>query len=200
MEKSNFPLLGTRRYIHSTTLWRYVINKLTNTDITQARLLCKKRLHGQVDIYCKQGEIPAIEDSNAEMYVNTNEGMYVFSFKANGESIDKSVPYDEDKLLGEHVLDTDKREIILKNVSKEWLINSLVAASKTLMLKCLSNEGMTSWAVGKISLDWKELEDIASDKQVQLRLSNVLSNRYAKVVVYVEGKKYGAIESARWRK
>lgn len=200
MEKSNFPLLGSRKYIHSTTLWRYVLNQLAHTNIIEARLLCKKKLQTQMDIYCNKGENIAIKDSDAEMYVTTEDGKYVFSFKANGEDVNSSVAYDEEGLLGEHELDCKKKVIILKKVSVEWLINSIVAANKALLLATLSNEGMSSWLMGKINLDYAALKKAVVQGDLRLQLDNVLANQYTKVSVYVDNKKYGILESARKRK
>lgn len=200
MEKSIFPLLGNRNYIHSTTLWRYVVEQLVPADIINARLVCKQKIQTQVDIYCNEGECATIKDSDADIYVITDNGRYVYSFKSNGEVVNNSISYDEDGLLGEHELYDNERVIILRSVSREWLINSIVAANKALLLALLPNKGMSSWLIGKINLDYSALEKAVAHGDLRLQLDNVLANQYTKVSVYVGDKKYGVLESARKRR
>lgn len=200
MEKSNFSLLGIRNYVHSTTMWRYVLSKFTDTVDKNMRLICRNKILSQTDIFINPGNVAKIVDSDADIFLKTTDGNYVISFRANGEEVKNSIPYDEDGLLGDYQLDIEKREIILHNVSSDNLINVVVAANKILLLRTLSNEGMTSWLIGKINLNYSDLEKDLPSGALCLKLNNVLANQYTKVSVYIGDKKYGVLESARKRR
>lgn len=203
MEKiktSEFVLYGSRDYVHSTTIWNFLLQCLNVGDVVNARIVYKKKLQEQADAYISEGRVPVVEGSFADLYVKSLMGEYVISLKSNGVKVIDAVPYDEDAFLGDNEISPSTKEIVLKHVDVKHLINVLVVSNKILLQKVLSSEGMTSWVMGKINLDYSALEKAVAHGDLRLQLDNVLANQYTKVSVYVGDKKYGVLESARKRR
>ena len=108
----SFVLLGSRNYVHSTTLMHFCLD-FYKGNIDYCRLIFKKKLLAISRLYIEEGRENLVENPNAIMYISTGGKDYVISVKQMeaGDVITDRVPYDEDALVGTGVIDVIEKRI-----------------------------------------------------------------------------------------
>lgn len=196
---TDFSLFGTRRYVHSTSFMHYLTRIFTGDKISSCQAVFRKKLYSNAEVYIEEGRKSSIPNCNAELLLSVEGNSYIVSFKAIDKEIAKSVPYDEEALVGSARVDSDGREITVNEAASENLINIIVAANKKLLLAILPNEGWSRWSVGKWDLKWSEMVRALGTGAMKIRLKNVLNEQYARSEIYIGKARYGTIDYARER-
>lgn len=194
---TDFALFGTRKYVHSTSFMHYVAGIFEKKKISACQVVFRRKLYSNAEVYVEEGQKSSVPDCNAELLLSMDGNDYVVSFKAIDKEIVKSVPYDEDALVGSASVNSERREITVNEAASENLINVIVAANKKLLLTLLPNEGWARWSVGKWDLKWAEMVRSLGAGAIKIRLKNVLNEQYTRSEIYIGDARYGTIDFAR---
>lgn len=198
----NFNFLENRNYIHSTS-WLYMLlgilkdnnyfNSVFDINNVSAVFRSKKNKQGYylIDEECDNTDIVfnfTIGDKKIKAY-----------YIEDGNVVVDSMPYDEDGLVRESVIDKNERTstIIIKNLDN--IYNIIVSLNKKLLLTILPHEDFTSWSVGKFNLHWNKLHNNTFGKKLVIKLTNNIDNMYCKSIIYIDEQFVGTIDYARSR-
>ena len=199
----SFELLGSRDYIHSTSITHTLLKILetnsiikTNEDIVMIDAVFKSK------VYHNGSFVINTPVNGAKIVYNIKLGNKIEKvyYIENNVPVENRIPYDEDALVGDAVINKKDMVITMKFTNKEEVIfNTLVAASKKLALDLFGSKGYGSWSLGRYSIKWAEtFKDIVGN-EFSIHLVSNIDDCYTKNDLFIKGKYYGSLYAAMSR-
>lgn len=203
--EKDFVLLGSRRYVHGTSLTYGLLEAMENWEIKsieQIQLNIHEPLveHGRYDLYTESRKpIRGKTKYNAIFRLFGIDETYWVGVKGTGVPASARQPYSEEQLIDGHKLIKSNKSIMLNLRPHLPSINATIALNKKLAGSLFPSHGYEQWYLSRYDLSWS-LMCLTEPIQLEIKCVGNVGLSHIHSTVTLGSEKGGSIYFSRRKK